>query len=149
MIKILIDTNVLIYGHDRSERAKQRQAIDVIDRVIAARSGRISAQVLSEFYHTTTRKLTPPLTPAQAEAQIHYFASLWTVFDVTPPVVLEAIRGARAYQFSFWDAQVWATARLHQVPVVLSEDLNPGAMIEGVRFLSPFAPDVDLADAGL
>ena len=149
MIKIMIDTNVLIYGHDRSERAKQRQAIDVIDRIIAARSGRISAQVLSEFYHTTTRKLKPPLMPVQAEAQIHYFASVWTVFDVTPQVVLEAIRGVREYQFSFWDAQIWAAARLHRVPLVLSEDFNPGAMIEGVRFLDPFAPDVDLADAGL
>jgi predicted nucleic acid-binding protein len=46
---------------------------------------------------------------------------------------------------SFWDAQIWAAARLHRIPVVLSEDFNPGAVIEGVRFVDPFGEDFELA----
>ncbi len=141
MAAILVDTNVLVYAHDSSERSKQRRAIDVLDRITAAANGALSAQVLSEFYNTATRKLSPPLTLKQAEAQLGYFVALWTVFDVTPRVVLEAARGVRDYQFSFWDAQIWAVARLNQVPVVFSEDFNPGAVIEGVRFVNPFAED--------
>jgi predicted nucleic acid-binding protein len=145
MSAILIDTNVLIYAHDRSERDKQRQAVDVLDRITEADNGALSAQVLSEFYRTATRTLSPPLTPEQAEAQIGYFVSVWRVFDVTPTVVLEAVRGVRKYGLSFWDAQIWAAARLNRVPVVLSEDFSAGAAIEGVRFVNPFAVDFDPA----
>jgi predicted nucleic acid-binding protein len=62
--------------------------------------------------------------------------------------VLEAVRGVNDYQFSFWDAQIWAAARLHTIPVVLSEDFNSGAVIEGVRFVDPFEQDFELAALG-
>jgi predicted nucleic acid-binding protein len=52
------------------------------------------------------------------------------------------------YQFSFWDAQIWAAARLNHIPVVLSEDFNSGAVIEGVRFVDPFEQDFELAALG-
>jgi predicted nucleic acid-binding protein len=53
------------------------------------------------------------------------------VLSVTAQIVLEGVRGIRGYQFSSWDAQLWAVARLNQVPVVFSEDFNPGAVVEG------------------
>jgi predicted nucleic acid-binding protein len=139
MIAILVDTNVLVYAHDQSERPKQRQAIDVLSQIVAAGSGALSTQTLSEFYNVATRKLSPPLTPAQAEAQLRHFLDLWPVFDVTPPVVLEAARGVQEHGLSFWDAQTWAAAWLNGLSVVLSEDFDPGAEVEGVRFVNPFA----------
>jgi predicted nucleic acid-binding protein len=50
--------------------------------------------------------------------------------------VLEVIRGVKEYQLSFWDAQIWATAKLNQISVIYSEDFNVGAIIEGVRFVN-------------
>ena len=61
--------------------------------------------------------------------------------DVTGSVVLQAARGVCDHQFSFWDAQIWAVARLNQVPVIFSEDFDSGAVIEGVQFVNPFAGD--------
>ena len=52
-------------------------------------------------------------------------------------------------QFSLWDAQIWAVARLNHISVVLTEDFNPGAVIEGVRFVDPFADDFRLQDWGV
>jgi predicted nucleic acid-binding protein len=95
--------------------------------------------VLSEFYVNVTRKINPPLIPAEAEIRLEHYRHIWPVFPVTMDVVFEAIRGVREYQLSFWDAQIWAVARLHYVPTVLSEDFNAGAVIEGVRFVNPFA----------
>ena len=46
---------------------------------------------------------------------------------------------------SYWDAQLWATARLNQVDLVLSEDFQDGRVLHGVRFVNPFAPSFDLA----
>jgi predicted nucleic acid-binding protein len=139
MTQMLIDTNVLIYVYDRSEPEKRLRALEVLQRVRDAKAGVLSAQVLSEFYNTATRKLKPPLPPDQAEAQLRAFTHIWPVVPVTSAVVLEAIRGVQAHQLSFWDAQIWAAARLHHVPTVLSEDFNPGVVLEGVRFVDPFA----------
>jgi predicted nucleic acid-binding protein len=68
----------------------------------------------------------------------------WEVLDVTGPIVLEAVRGARLYQMAYWDAQIWASARLNQIPFILSEDFDTETVVEGVRFVNPFASDFDL-----
>ena len=139
MAETLIDTNILVYAYDRSEPEKQRRALNVLDDLARSQEGRLSAQVLSEFYVNVTRKINPPLIPAEAERRLEHYRHIWPVFPVTTDVVFEAIRGVREYQFSFWDAQIWAVARLHYVPLVLSEDFNADAVIEGVRFVNPFA----------
>ncbi len=145
MGNVLIDTNVLVYAYDQAYPAKQRRAIDLLSYIRTVRVGAISAQTLSEFFATVTRKLVPPLTMAEAEAQLWGFVSQWPVLPVTEKVVLEAVRGARLYQLHFWDAQIWAVARLHGLPTILSEDFNPGARIEDVRFINPFAVDFEPA----
>ena len=141
MAAILVDTNVLIFAHDCAEPRKQQRALDVLDRLVAVGTGVLSAQVLSEFYSTSTRKITAQLSPAQARDQIEHFLKVWRLVDVTGAVVLQATRGVCDYQFSFWDAQIWAVARLNQVPVSFSEDFNSGAVIEGVQFVDSFAED--------
>jgi predicted nucleic acid-binding protein len=148
MAGMLIDTNVLVYAYDRTEPEKQRRALEVLDALARSGEARLSAQVLAEFFVNVTRKIAAPLTTAQAEERLEHYVRIWPVVPVTSEVVLEAIRGVLAYQLSFWDAQIWAAARLSQVPVVLSEDFSPGAVIEGVRFVDPFANDFRLQDWG-
>ncbi|MDI6638436.1 MAG: PIN domain-containing protein, partial [Bacillota bacterium] len=70
----------------------------------------------------------------------------WRVLDVTTFIILEAIRGVRDHQLPFWDAQIWATARLNQVPVVLSEDFASSRTLDGVLFVNPFADGFEPAD---
>lgn len=60
-------------------------------------------------------------------------------------MVLEALRGVRVHQMPYWDAQLWATARLNQIPVIFSEDFSTGATLEGVRFVNPLMETFDLA----
>jgi predicted nucleic acid-binding protein len=141
MAEILVDSNVLIYAHDVSEAEKQRQALKVLDQLVQDARGVLSTQTLAEFSAVTMRKIPSPLSAKQAYKQVEHFIRVWPILDVTPQVVLAALRGVRDYQFSFWDAQLWAVARLNDVPVVLSEDFNPGSVIEGVRFVNPFAED--------
>jgi len=100
----------------------------------------VSAQVLSEFFVTVTKKISAPLTLEQAAQRIDNFCRVWTVLEITEMIVLEAIRGVEKHRFSLWDAQIWATARLNQVNLVLSEDFSHGSFVEGVRFINPFLP---------
>jgi hypothetical protein len=43
-----------------------------------------------------------------------------------------------------WDPQIWATARVHQIPVILTESFDAGQTVEGVRFVGPLAEDFDV-----
>lgn len=139
----LLDTNLLIYLFDQNWPEKQAQAQQVLDQMELTGAGRLSVQNLAEFFSVATRKLSPPLTPAEALTQVTLFARLWPVLDLTQLIVLEAGRGVRDHQLSYYDAQLWATARLNQVPVIFSEDFAHEAFLEGVRFLNPFHPDFE------
>ncbi|MEJ5309682.1 MAG: PIN domain-containing protein [Anaerolineae bacterium] len=141
--EILVDTNVLVYAYDRSEPEKQNRALDVLDRLLVTGKGALSSQVLAEFFNTTTRKLAAPLTLEQAYSRLEYYVRFWPVFVVTPEIILEAVRGVRDYALNFWDAQIWAVARLHSLRVIFSEDFKPGITIEHVAFVNPFAVGFD------
>ena len=140
---LLVDTNILVYAYDRSEPEKQKRALAVLEALSANETGVLSVQVLSEFFNSITRKIASPLSVSDAYERLKNYAAAWPILDPTELIVLEAARGVRDHQFSLWDAQIWASARLNQIPLVLSEDFQDGANIEGVRFLNPFAPDFD------
>jgi predicted nucleic acid-binding protein len=136
---VLIDTNVLVYAYDRGEHDKQRQAIAVLAHLNTLGVGRLSVQVLGEFFRAVTRSAPPILKSAEAVRQVEYLARGWPVVDLTPMIVLEAVRGVREYRLSYWDAQIWATARLNQIPVVFSQDFGGRSVLGGVRFVNPLA----------
>jgi len=143
--EILIDTNVLVYAYDPRDRVKQRRALAVLRRLVAVGRGKISTQVLGEFCAATTTKLNPPLTRAEAVDQTVALAATWPILLVTPFIVFEAARGAAQHRLPYWDAQLWATARLNQIPAILTEDFADGGLLEGVRFVNPFADAFDPA----
>ena len=145
---VFIDTNVFVYAYDPRARSKQEKALALLRRLVVNGRGRISTQVLGEFYVVTTSKLEHPLSPAEAAEQVVALAAAWPVLPVTPFVVLEAARGASGYQLHYWDAQLWATARLNQIPLVLSEDFAHERGLDGVQFLNPFLPAFDPAALG-
>jgi predicted nucleic acid-binding protein len=142
--RVFVDTNVLVYAYDRSEPNKQRLALDVLDRLAVSGIGVISTQVLSEFFIAVTRKITIPMGAKDAYERIRNYLQAWTVVDLTGLIVLEAVRGTQTHQLSFWDAQIWAAARLNQISLVFSEDFASNSVIEGVRFVNPFSGDFSI-----
>lgn len=136
--RVLVDTNILIYAYDLSDPEKQSKAFQVIDRLALEQKGVLSSQILGEFFVTSTQKIKNPLDVATASQSVQNYLRSWYVLDITPHIILEAIRGRITYQISYWDAQVWATAKLNQIPIILSEDFQDGQMLEGVLFKNPF-----------
>jgi predicted nucleic acid-binding protein len=142
---ILVDSNILVYAYDPRDRRKQELAVLVIDRLIEAGMAVLSVQCLSEFFNATTRKLPERLSPAEALERVTRLARSCRILDLTPAAVLEGCRAATQYKLSVWDALIWATAKLNQVPYVLTEDLQHGLFLEGVRLQNPFEPNFDAA----
>jgi predicted nucleic acid-binding protein len=146
MLPILIDTNLLVYLYDKQSPEKAEQARKVLKHLVSTRNGRLSVQNLAEFMHVSTHKLDPPLNSAEALVQVSLFTRMLPVFDLTPMVVLEAARGVRDHRLAYYDAQIWAAARLNQVTTVFSEDFSDGQVLEGVRFVNPFAEGFRIED---
>ncbi len=135
--RILLDTSILVSIYDSLDFAKQDRAIAIADRLIQTKLAVISTQVISEFFVATTRAQRPLLSQTEASDRLRNYMNACHVVDVTQFIILEAIRGVEAHNLGFWDAQIWATAKLNQISEVYSEDFNAGIMIEGVRFTNP------------
>jgi predicted nucleic acid-binding protein len=132
-----VDTNVLVYAHDASDAARQPVAQGVLEALWASGDGVLSTQVLQEFYVVATRKLDPPMTPAEAREVVSLY-STWPVVLLEPSLILTASRLQEHHQLSFWDALIVEAARAIGAGRLITEDLTDGQEIEGVRIENPF-----------
>jgi predicted nucleic acid-binding protein len=134
-LRTFFDTNVLVYTDDLSNILKQKRALDVLNQHKLTKSGVLSLQVLQEYFVTATRKYG--VDPGVARRKIELFAA----FDVVEPAlsdVLAAIDLHRLRNLSYWDALIVHTAKQAGCLVVLSEDMQHGQVIDGVRVVNPF-----------
>jgi predicted nucleic acid-binding protein len=134
----LVDTNVLVYALDGRDRKRQTRAGDWLAYLVADGRGAVSAQALTELASVCLRRMRPAWEPDEIAAHVTDLARVFEVVPVTTAVVLEAVRGVRDHRMSFFDAQMWAAARLHQVPFLLTEDMAGGATLDGVTIVDPF-----------
>ncbi|MDX9992873.1 MAG: PIN domain-containing protein [Anaerolineales bacterium] len=142
MPSILLDTNILVYSFDVRQPAFQTKAKALIFQMESVGAACLSVQCLGEFFRVTTAKLH--LSPAEMVEQVAIWRQIFPVFDLTSQIILEAARGVRDHQLAYYDAQIWASARLNQIPVVFSEDFQDGQTLEGVQFANPFASTFNL-----
>jgi predicted nucleic acid-binding protein len=139
---------VLVYALDRRQPEKRQRAREVLRRVGTAGTAALPAQVLSEFGGACLRKLEPRPESEAIRREVERLMLAFPILPLTGPVVLEALRGVREHLLSYYEAQIWAVARLGQVAVILSEDFNAGTVLDGVSFTNPLEPDFDLAILG-
>lgn len=133
-----VDTNILVYLFDMDAPEKKATVAGLLEREGASGLLVLSTQVLQEFYVVATRKLARPLSPEAAEQAVHDLATL-PVRQVTSALILSAIRRSIQSRLSFWDALIVETAVDAGATVILTEDLQHGQVIDGVRVVNPFA----------
>lgn len=135
--KVFVDTNILVYAHDRDAGRRHALAKEVLDRLWDDRTGILSTQVLQEFYVTLTKKVHKPIKkPAARRIVQRYFS--WKVVINTPPIIFQASEIEESYKISFWDALIVSAAFSESASVILTEDLNHGQYVEGILINNPF-----------
>lgn len=138
----LIDSNLLIYPFDSRDPAKQARAQQVLTTLDTYGTGILPSQALAEFSNVMLRKLG--VSAAQVYALVDSYEQIYPVLPLATAVVLEAVRGVRDHSFAYYEAQLWATAKLNQIGSVLSEDFAEGSTVEGVNFYNPLDPKFSL-----
>ena len=131
-----VDTNVLLYADDRSGGAKTTIAGELIDNLLLEDGGRISMQILKEYYANATGKLGMGRDVAATRARL--YARLGLV-PLEPDILWSAMDLHRLEPISFWDALVVRTAQAARCTILYTEDLQDGRVYDGVRIVNPFA----------
>lgn len=134
--RTFVDTNVLIYAHDVDAKRKQEAAKRILHELWSDRTGVLSVQVLQEFYVNVTRKIPHPISKESARLVVSTY-SIWCI-DTTPTEISSAFRIEDESRIGFWDALIVASAIKSGATRLLSEDLNAGQTISGVRIENPF-----------
>ena len=134
---VFVDTNVLVYARDESDPAKHATAGEWMEYLWTSGEGRLSTQVLHEYYVTVTRKLSPGLDKEEARSEV---LDLTTWEPVLPDdqMIGSAWSIEDASGISFWDALIVAAAAAAGCERLLTEDLQHGAVIHGVQIADPF-----------
>lgn len=132
-----VDANVLVYALDRTDPAKQQVAEALLNRLWREQTARTSVQALNEFYAVVTRKTSRAVRREEA----------WLVLEDLlgwnpQPVDVVLLHRARAievgYKLNWWDCLIVAAAQLQGCSILYSEDLQHGAVYDGVRVCNPF-----------
>lgn len=135
--RAFVDSNVLVYAHDRGAGTKRERARVLLARLWEERSGVISTQVLQEFYVNVRRVADHPLPAAEARALVADYLR-WEVVVNDGDSVLEAVDLESRFRISFWDALIVQAANSAVAETLYSEDLNHGQLYGGTRVIDPF-----------
>ena len=134
---VFVDTNVFVYALDIDEPRKRAIALDLLSN--PSHAFVTSAQVLAELYVTVTRKLRRPVPAADAAKRIEELSNL-PVVPLDAALVRAAIALSNDAGLSYWDSAIVVAAASAGCQRLVTEDLQDGEELVGVRIDNPFRP---------
>ena len=137
IVKVFVDTNVLVYAYDRGAGSKHERALSLVENLWREGNGALSTQVLQEFYVNVRRKAQKPISHNQARLLIADYLS-WNPVINDGAILLEAIDVEKRYKLSFWDSMIVVAAQKSGASVLCSEDFNDGQKFGPVQVQNPF-----------
>jgi predicted nucleic acid-binding protein len=132
---IFVDTNVLIYSVDSGNAAKQTAARQWREFLWKSGRGRISFQVLQEFYVNAVR--IRPAAATETRSEIRDLIG-WEPVVMNAATLELAWQLQDRYQLSFWDALIVAAAKAAECGFLLTEGLQAGQELDGLKVVNPF-----------
>ena len=138
-MRVALDTNVLIYAEFEPQTAKGARAADVVLR--ALRDGVIPVQALGEFLRFTQRR--SPTAFAAVVNQVALYRALAVTPATTDAILTTAADMARAHGLQLWDAVICVAAIEVGAKALLTEDMQDGRVIDGLRIVNPFLASND------
>ena len=138
--RVFIDSNVLVYAHDRAAGRRRDLARALIRRLWSDRTGVLSTQVIQEFYVNVRRKARNPVSLDEAHRLVEDYLK-WEIIVNDERSILGALELEGRYKLSFWDSLILQAAKISGVETVYSEDLNHGQLYDGVQVVNPFLED--------
>ena len=135
MTRVALDSNILIYAELEPESDRGTRSADLILR--CARDGVIPAQVLGEYLRFVQRRAPAAFPDAIRQATI--YQAVFLTPPTTSAIINKASELADAHRLQLWDCVVCAASIQAGAKVLMTEDMQDGRTIDGLRLLNPFA----------
>jgi predicted nucleic acid-binding protein len=135
---VFVDTNVLLYAIDQANNRKHAAARKWRAGLWQSQRGRLSFQVLQEFYANVDRR--SPQAIEQAQAEIRDLLA-WHPTAINAEILELGWRIQSRYKISFWDALIVASAKAASCRFLLTEDLQADQDFGGLTIVNPFKHD--------
>ena len=134
---VFVETPVLLHSEDAADGVRQQRAVDWLGVLWERRCGRLSSQVLIDFYDQATRRLQPPMAAGDARAEVRRYQR-WRPWLIDAATLETAWAIESRFGLACADALVVAAAQQQGCAWLLSPDLPHQLPIDGVRILNPF-----------
>jgi len=134
--KFFVDTNILIYAHDRTTGVKHERARELVEKLWTSGQGVLSTQVLQEVCVNLRRKVARPLGVDEIRRLVNDYMS-WEIVVNSAQAVIQALEIEIRYKTSFWDALILQAAEQSGATILYSEDLAAKQSYGTVRVVNP------------
>jgi predicted nucleic acid-binding protein len=137
---VFIDTNVLLYTLDASNPLKRALALRWRDALWQSQTGRLSWQVLNEFYSNATRKIGAPAITIRRLVEAY---TRWKPRGFSLQLTQRAWYWTDHARINYWDALILAAAERSGCRWLLSEDFTHKRKYGSVEAINPFLAEPD------
>lgn len=138
---VFVDTNIWLYARNPTDAHKHSVARAVLARLWEDGTGRTSMQVLSEYYVNVTRGASRPIDRKEAWEDVRAMLA-WNPQPIDREVMQHAHELEQRFRLSWWDCLIAAAAQVQGCAELMTEDLQDGMILFGVRVRNPFADTV-------
>lgn len=136
--RFFLDTSLFVCAVDPGDPAKQAIAIEWITTAHQTGNGLLSYQIVQEWFNVVLRKAAVPLKLDEASSIYRTLIEpLWRI-QSSRELLDTALDLHRTDSFSWWDSLIVSAAIHGSCHELLSEDLQDGREISGVRIHNPF-----------
>ena len=138
----MLDTNILVYAYDVSEKRRREIAKGLVDEVWDAGGGVVTLQNLSEFFFAVTRKVQKPVPVVDAKTIVSDIlrSSRWMVIDRNAGTLVKAMEIVESVRAPFWDALIAVCMLEHGIEVIVTENEKDFKNVPGITVMNPFKP---------
>jgi predicted nucleic acid-binding protein len=133
---VSFDTNILVYATLSAPLAKTDRARDLLVRGMRTGSSILLLQTLAEFSSVAIRKAGIEVDAVRTT--LDAWLAVLPVQGTQDDDLSAALDAVKKHRLAFWDAMLWGAAQRAGVRHLLTEDLQDGFELAGVRFVNPF-----------
>jgi predicted nucleic acid-binding protein len=142
---VFVDTNVLLYAFDEADPVKRDLSRAWLAACWRGRCGRLSTQVLNEFYSNARKKFAAAISAGDARSEVRRYQQ-WKPWLIDQATVETAWAVESRCGINYWDALLVAAAQHLGCTLLLTEDLQHDQRIDRLRIVNPFVVGPELLE---
>ncbi|HIH20375.1 TPA: PIN domain-containing protein [Candidatus Micrarchaeota archaeon] len=135
--KLLIDTNVLVYAHDR-DSSRYVQASEILKTALASRQAVLSAQNLTEFCRVILEKTSPRAEYETARKFARDLSNSAEIITYNGNTIDRAVEISEKHKLHFFDSLLAATMAQENISTIVTENDRDFRKIPWLKVINPF-----------